>query len=311
MRISFVKQVADHLFMVKGEGNAFFPFCHTYLYDGEVFIVFDPQCGRLRLRRALKKLGKDYSSIDFVYNTHFHLDHTGSNAFLKKKSNAQILIHEADLSALESLDEYVKRYGMTDKKLEQEWSETLKVLGYREKTIDRTFIDGQVLPGDFQVVHTPGHAPGHCCFYKSEILISGDIDLAAPWVGNLTSSVGDYLRSLDKLKILEIKLLLPGHRQIITENIPERLESFRQRFIKRGHKILNVMPSEPITLSQLTEKLFQTFSEAQRQQVQQTQVQFSFHFGKISTLNYLIHLETLGKVQRIEQDGQERWQKIN
>lgn len=308
--ISFFRHVAENLYMVEGDGKALFPFCHSYLYDGDEFIAFDPQCGKGRLKLAMKNLEKSISDIDFIYNSHFHLDHTAMNAFLKRKSNAEIMIHEADRIALDDLDVYVKRYGMTDNKLEPEWRELLKNLGFKAGIVDRTFKDGEILPGGFQVIHTPGHAPGHCCFYKSEILISGDIDLTTPWVGNLSSSVADYLNTIDKLKKFEIKLVLPGHRQIVSEKIPERLESFRQRFINRETKILNALPSEPITLDDFTKQLFQSYSESQRKQPEHTQAQFALHFGIISTLNYLKHLETLGKVQNIVQNGQEYWVRL-
>ncbi len=296
--------------MIEGDGNALFPFCHTYLYNGDPFIAFDPQCGKFRLKKAIQQLGKNISNIDFIYNSHFHLDHTASNSFLKRKSNAEIFLHEADRLALEDLDEYVKRYGMTDKKLEAEWRELLKNLGFKGATIDATFEDGEILPGEFQVIHTPGHAPGHCCFYKSEILISGDIDLSTPWVGNLSSNVADYLRSLDKLMKLKIKLVLPSHRLPVFENIPQQLKSFRDRFIKRETYILNVLPSQPITLDDITKKLLYSYSESHRKQLENRQAQFTLHFGMISTLNYLKHLETLGKVQSIVLNKREHWVRL-
>ncbi|MHA1276904.1 MAG: MBL fold metallo-hydrolase [Candidatus Helarchaeota archaeon] len=292
--------------MLEGNGGAVFPYCHCYLYDGDELIAFDPQCGKVRLAQGLTYLEKTYSDIDYIINSHFHLDHIGSNAFLKHKSNAQLLIHEADRCALEKLDSYVERYGM-DKDLEQEWRATLRRIGYKEVIPDQTFSDGDILPGGFQVIHTPGHAPGHCCFYKSEVLISGDMDLTSPWLGNISCNVADYLNSLEKLKKLKLKLILPAHGQPISVNIPEKLEAFHQRFIKREEKIYQLLPTRPISLSDIAKRLFQTFSKTQRTR----QAFFTFHFGKIACLNFLIHLEVLGKVQRIVKNGQELWQKIS
>ena len=309
-RISFIEPITENLIMIKGDGNAVFPYCHAYLYDADFLILFDPQCGKSRLKTALNQRGKSYSDIDFIINTHFHADHTCTNFFLKKKSKAKLLIHEADANAIADFDVYVSRYGMTDKKVETQWITAMKMIGFKEVAADQTFRDGEILPGGFQVIHTPGHAPGHCCFYKAGILISGDLDLASPWLGNLTSNAADYLSSIEKLKGFEIELLLPAHGQPISTNIPEKLEAFRQRILEREQKVFDTLPNHPITAAQLTELLFQSFPERRRKRLEQRQGHLAFHFTKINQLNYLIHLELLGKVQKITKNNTDYWVKI-
>jgi glyoxylase-like metal-dependent hydrolase (beta-lactamase superfamily II) len=294
--------------MVRGEGTATFPYCHTYLFKSDILIAFDPQCGRNRLQEALNEIGCDFEAINFIINTHFHLDHTGSNDFLRKRSGAQIWIHEADRPALENFEEYVKRYGMTGT-MELEWRRFLKNFGLKEIKPDRTFQDGDILPGGFKVIHTPGHAPGHCCFYKSDILIAGDIDLISPWVGNLSCSIVDYLKSLEKLKQLPLKALFPCHGEPIYEKIPERIDIFRQRFIKHTDRIFKLVTETPLSLDQITELAFQSLPETKRERLQTRQIQFRSHFGKISTLNYLNYLESLGKIKKIIQNDMPHWQK--
>ncbi len=307
--IPLAQQVAENLYMVRGEGTATFPYCHTYLFKSDILIVFDPQCGRYRLQEALNELDRDISTINFIINSHFHLDHTGSNDFLRKRSGAQIWIHDADRLAIENFEEYVKRYGMTDKNLELEWRKFLKTFGFKEVKPDRTFQDGDTLPGGFQVIHTPGHAPGHCCFYKSEILLAGDIDLISPWVGNLSCSIVDYLQSLEKLKQLSIKALFPSHGEPIYENIAEKIDQFGQRFLKHADRILNLLSETPLSLEQITDLAFQTLPETKKERLQHRQVQFRSHFGRISTLNYLKFLESLGKIKKFIQNEVLYWQK--
>ena len=307
--IPLAQQVAENLYMVRGEVTATFPYCHTYLYKSDILVAFDPQCGRNRLQEALNELDCDFEAINFIINSHFHLDHTASNDFLRKRSGAQIWIHEADRPALENFEEYIKRYGMTDKNMELEWRKFLKNFGLKEVKPDKTFQDGDTVPGDFKVIHTPGHAPGHCCFYKSGILIAGDIDLVSPWVGNLSCSVADYLQSLEKLKQLPLKALFPAHGEPIYENIAERIDLFRQRFIKHADRIFNLVTEAPLSLDQLTELAFQSLPETKRARVQTRQIQFRSHFGKISTLNYLNYLESLGKIRKTIQNEAPYWQK--
>ena len=307
--IPIAQQVAENLYMVRGEGTATFPYCHTYLFKTEnILVAFDPQCGGNRLKEALKELGRNFETIDYVINSHFHLDHTGYDHFLQR-SGAQIWIHEADRPAIEILEEYVKRYGMTDKNMELEWRRFLKNFGFKEVKPDRTFQDGDILPGEFKVIHTPGHAPGHCCFYKSGFLIAGDIDLLSPWLGNLTCSVTDYLQSLDRLKQLPIKALFPCHGEPIYENIGDRIDLFRQRFIKHADRIFNQVTEAPLSLEQITELAFQSLPETKKERLQTRQIHFRSHFGKISTLNYLNYLESLGKIKKTIQNETPYWQK--
>ncbi len=307
--ISDIESIAKNLYLIRGDGHAVFPYCHTYLFEGDVLIAFDPQCGKSRLKKGIAAIGKELLDIKIVINSHFHADHTSTNSYLKK-FGAKILIHEADRIALENFDEYVQRYGMIDKIIEQRWRATLKMVGFKEMKPDQTFKEGDILPEGFKVVHTPGHAPGHSCFYKAGILISGDIDLTSPWVGNLSCSIADYLDSIEKLKKMQIKLLLPAHGQPISEKIFEKLEAFRQRFLKREQKIYEILPDQPATLLQLTKRIFQSYPEEQQKQIENRQSFFAAHFGRITCLNYLIHLELQGKVKRITQNGEEYWEKI-
>ena len=40
--------------------------------------------------------------------------------------------------------------------------------------VSRTLREGDILPGDWQVLHTPGHTVGHICLRKRETILLGD-----------------------------------------------------------------------------------------------------------------------------------------
>ncbi len=80
--------------------------------------------------------------------------------------------------------------------------------------------DRPEVPGwQLTAVHTPGHTPGHLCFYeeRSELLLSGDHVLPRitanvsvhPQSGG--DPLGDYLASLDRLRKYADSQVLPGH----------------------------------------------------------------------------------------------------
>ncbi|MHA1266085.1 MAG: MBL fold metallo-hydrolase [Candidatus Helarchaeota archaeon] len=303
--MAYLHEIAESLYWIEGEGNALFPFCHSYVYAASPIMVFDPQCGLRRLRHALRQIGHRLSDIKYIVNTHFHLDHSAVNSYIKRRSSAQILIHEADRAPLEDFDAYVSRYGINDKSLENEWRSVLKALGYTEISIDITLKDGTLLPGDFQTIHTPGHTPGHCCFFKNDLLIAGDIDLTAPWLGNLSSNVADFLNSIDKLQNLHIKTLLPSHGTPHYTDIPQKLEIYRQRLLNKLANIQELLSTRASTLEELTQQILN--ESLKKHKTRRKQAQFTFHFAKVSTLNYLQYLELKGIVKCYRMQGKDYW----
>ena len=81
-------------------------------------------------------------------------------------------------------------------------------------------LDGP-LPARWQVLHTPGHAPGHVCLWSA--------DERAVVVGDMVASVGTilidpvdgdmraYLEQLDRLARLDAQLALPAHGEPIDQ----------------------------------------------------------------------------------------------
>ncbi len=208
MENNFFHKISDNLYLIKGKNSAKFPYCNTILWEetknGKYLVAFDPQCGKKLLRSGVKMLGKTLSDIKYVINTHFHIDHSLSN-YLFQKKGSKILIHEEDFKVLTGIDEYLSRYGMwSDQEVKERFIEFLQDIGFQSIIPDRKFKEGEILPGNFEVIHTPGHSPGHCSFLKENILIAGDIDLKSPWVGNLTSDVGDFIKSIKKIQKLDI-----------------------------------------------------------------------------------------------------------
>ena len=65
-----------------------------------------------------------------------------------------------------------------------------------------------------EVIHTPGHSPGHMCFWEEErgLLFSGDLAYEGTLYANYPSTQPDkYLQSIEKVAMLSVKRLLPAH----------------------------------------------------------------------------------------------------
>lgn len=88
------------------------------------------------------------------------------------------------------------------------------------------------------VIHTPGHSPGHCCFYEPErkylysgdLIYSGCLDAFYP-----TTDPQLFLQSVRKIQALEIKRVLPAHHQLnISIDIINRIETGFSKLANAG-----------------------------------------------------------------------------
>jgi len=72
-----------------------------------------------------------------------------------------------------------------------------------------------------QVLHTPGHSPGHLCFWepKRGYLFSGDLIYKGTLFANYPSTdPAAYLASLEKVSGLPIRRIFPGHHDLTISN---------------------------------------------------------------------------------------------
>lgn len=83
------------------------------------------------------------------------------------------------------------------------------------------------------VLHTPGHSPGHMCFWEEErgYLYTGDLvykDMLTAWFPSTDPE--DYLQSLECVAALSAKRVFPAHHSldIQPEIIIHMRDSFRQ-----------------------------------------------------------------------------------
>jgi glyoxylase-like metal-dependent hydrolase (beta-lactamase superfamily II) len=103
-------------------------------------------------------------------------------------------------------------------------------------------------------IWTPGHSPGHLCFYESkqELMLSGDHVLPRitpnipyhPQAG--ANPLGDYLASLDKLEPYVVEEVLPAHEYRF-DDLHARLEELRQHHRDRFNEVLAILSEGPHT----------------------------------------------------------------
>lgn len=142
-------------------------------------ICVDPGDDSATIAAAIDRHGFELQAIAI---THAHLDHIGGVTALKKlKPDAAILIHKADEFIYQALPEQAAWIGVP----RSQWAS----LGFdfaAPPPVDEYFEDGQLYKLgniEFQVIHCPGHTPGHVVLFAAaerkvfvgDVLFAGSI----------------------------------------------------------------------------------------------------------------------------------------
>lgn len=145
--------------------------------------------------------------------THAHIDHAGGAAAVVDEFKIKAYLHpDDDWLAADPLAQLRSLFGG----LIPEWLDG----SFDPPAAWETLDDGALLNlagMDIEVLHTPGHTPGHCCFHVTSegILFSGD-QLFAGSIGRTDLPGGDYgqlMRSMAGrvLTLDDATAVLPGH----------------------------------------------------------------------------------------------------
>jgi len=145
----------------------------TVLFDSETKqgVVIDPGGDVGSIVQAIEQNGIEISEI---WITHGHLDHAGGADELRAKLGVKVIgPHKDDAAMLANLESQGEQFGMPAGTLRNLVPDTWLEEG------DKVSFGGH----EFEVYHTPGHAPGHVIFFNrvagfahlGDVLFSGSI----------------------------------------------------------------------------------------------------------------------------------------
>ena len=139
--------------------------------------------------------------VRFILLTHTHLDHAGALLDLQAAfPDAVTVMPAADRPLFETLPMQGSMFGMPH-------------LDREPGRIDREIHEGDSVElGEttLQVISTPGHTPGQCCYYTDADIIVGDT-LFAGSIGRTDFPLSDPALAVDSLRRL---MALPGHLRV-------------------------------------------------------------------------------------------------
>ncbi len=188
---------------------------HCYLLIGkEKALLIDTGLGVADISKEVAKL-TDKKVVAVA--THIHWDHIGGHRHYE-----EFYAHETELAWLQG--EFpvplarIKNYlleGCDDPKWFDEDKYELfqgTPAGFLNNN-DIIDIGGRSI----KVLHTPGHSPGHMCFYeeKTGYLFTGDLVYKGMLYANFWSTDPEaYLYSLERIAKLPVNRVLPGHHSL-------------------------------------------------------------------------------------------------
>jgi glyoxylase-like metal-dependent hydrolase (beta-lactamase superfamily II) len=253
------------------------------LQDGDGFTLIDTglQTGESRqtLHQKLAGLKVAVERINRILITHIHPDHFGLAAELREQAGAELVIHRLEVALMEpryaraedlvhDVAEWLRTNGVPPAEAEFVKSASMAAREFVKvvepdvllEGAERLAIDGSEL----EVVWTPGHSPGHCCFYwpSRRLLFSGDhlLPKISPNIGLHPQSgadpLDDYLDSLERIEQLEVELVLPAHGDPFREH-RERIAVIKRHHDERKAALLALTRGGARTGWQLAGELFQ------------------------------------------------------
>ena len=202
---------------------------HCYLLNGSKHsLLIDTGLGICDIRKKVTEL-TDKPII--AVSTHVHWDHLGGHKYFP-----DFYAHEAELNWLNG------EFPLSMEQIKEmvidrcDLPEGFDVNDYEffQGTPTKLLQDNDVIDignRSVQILHTPGHSPGHMCFWEKDtgFLFTGDLVYKDTLFAYFPSTDPEaYLNSLERLSMLPVNSVFPGHHSLNIQ--PEILTRMRDAF---------------------------------------------------------------------------------
>lgn len=230
-----VSKIDDNTFAINEDKH--WEETHCYLLCGvKNALLIDTGLGVANIKKVVDSLTL---LPVLVVTTHIHWDHIGGHKYFEN-----IAVHEAEkewLSIKFPIPLQAVKHNLVCKPCDFPLDFSIDSYQLPKISPQQILHDGDCLDlGErkITVIHTPGHSPGHCCFYEPErkylysgdLIYSGCLDAFYP-----TTDPQLFWQSVKKIQHLDVERVLPAHHQLnIPVNIINRIEKAFSQLAKEG-----------------------------------------------------------------------------
>ncbi len=173
------------------------------------------------------EIQKTYKKLDYILNTHHHIDHIGGNSSLKRKYNSKIICSSIDNKKISDAD----------------------IL----KNDNDIFSLGKT---EFKTIHIPGHTLGHVAFYSQieNVVFTGDTLFSLGCGKIFEGTFKDMFGSLEKLKKISKNTKVYCGHEYTKKNaefclkIDNENQKLKERTNEINESIKKRMPTIPVSL---------------------------------------------------------------
>jgi len=248
---------------------------NSLLFVDEITLIVDS--GFQHNTDQLMKVRKLFNP-DILFFSHYHLDHTfGCHTF----PDSRKIIHQIERDALTTSELFIqfcyngstipnKELAFWNKRF-QDFLNVENLSNWDDLHLNdvKTFKGNDIIDlGNFQleIIHLPGHSPGHCGLYDplSQILFIGDMEISSnfgPWYGWPNSDLPTFRKSvntvIDFIETHEISRIISSHsREVTKEEGLILLRRFYSYFDIRKQQIFNYISyhNDGVTLKRIADQ---------------------------------------------------------
>ena len=150
-----------------------------------------------------------------------------------------------------------------------------------------------------RAIRTPGHVDNHVCYlleeegmvFAGDHIMNGSTVVIVPPGGNMA----DYIASLRRLLDYQVKVVAPGHGELIQDCRGEVEKLVRHRLMREA-KVFAALDQRPQSLDQLVVNVYDDVDPMMHE------------WAKLSLLAHLIKLEGEGRTLKTPVSGVDHWQ---
>ncbi len=214
--------------------------------DGVVLVDAGMDSTGADIRALLAAMGHDEHSVRAILLSHWHNDHAAGARVTQQRSGCGVYYHIAEEPWLSRKTARAGLRGALAKRI-PEWGIGVLLIGLLGEAVPEAVAateylsDGQLIAGNFEVIVTPGHTPGHTSFYyrPDRGLFAGDalavIDGRVRFMARLvTLDLAAARQSIERCLARDIGVLCPGHREPLTTNVEQECHRMRRQLAAGG-----------------------------------------------------------------------------